>query len=64
MREQTKHLPLSEINLMKAFLQNPYKYSTSGTIYYLNNKMSFDFGLNQTDYGNSSAMEICLIILL
>ena len=56
MREQIKHLPLSEINLMKAFLQNPYKYSTSGTNYYLNNKMSFDFGLNQTDYGNSAAI--------
>jgi len=56
MREQTKHLPLSEINLMKAFLQNPYKHHTSEIIYYLNNKMSFDFGLDEKDYGNSAAI--------
>lgn len=56
MMKKTKHLPLSEINLMKVFLQNPYKHNTSGTIYYLNNKMSFDFGLDRTDYGNSAAI--------
>ena len=43
---------LSDVQLMNLFLTNPQSYDTSNAFYYLQNKMSFDFGLSREYFYN------------